>query len=115
MTKEKIKQEVLKFLEKKIQEYEKLLEDLRERIIESESRNTSRYDTTRQELSYLFDAYAKKLHQIKEEWFFIKENFKLKDNYILGKNLGGEKIKINEKTYYIITKKAPIYKKIFGE
>jgi transcription elongation GreA/GreB family factor len=65
MNRREIVQKILDEIKKKIEHYERVYESARQRSIESEGRNQTRYDTQKVETGYEADAYARKVIEAK--------------------------------------------------
>ncbi len=105
-----------------------------EAAIDAPGRNESRYDSTKEEMSYLSDAFSKKAKEVENN---INEliNFSLpeKNNIILTGSLveisinnnkqlifliptgGGQKIKTRNTTVFTISKQAPLFSIVLGK
>lgn len=86
MNKKEIVQTILKEIKAKISHYERIYESARQRSIESEGRNQTRYDTQKVETGYEADAYARKLIEAKVQHAALANynNNAIVDNIVVG-------------------------------
>lgn len=133
-TKKEIFDEIIKKLQKTLESTIEQADAVRDAAINAPGRNESRYDSTKEEMSYLSNALFKKAHDMQN---IIKElvNFSLPketSTVLLGSLVeintnnssqliflipcgGGQKIEIGDTSIFAVSKQAPLYSVLLGK
>jgi len=133
-TKKEIFDEIIKKLQKTLESTIEQADAVRDAAINAPGRNESRYDSTKEEMSYLSNALFKKAHDMQN---IIKElvNFSLPketSTVLLGSLVeintnnssqliflipcgGGQKIKVGNTSIFAVSKQAPLYSVLLGK
>jgi len=122
--KRKVVEAFIEKFEKEIEELKKQLEQLSEDIKTAPSRMESRYDSRRQELSYLQSGYQQKLISLLEDLDILKSLpiekkdkvekgalIKTSDNdyFLILDCCGGKEVEVDGKTITILATYSPLY------